>query len=419
MKDMLERLVEERARSWEQAKEIVDKAEAEKRDFSGEEQESWARANADLNSLDERIDQLTERMEREARADEARAKAERFIRPEREVEQRTDSLEERIKAWARGEGSRSIDIPLDQLRVDKSRDGKIEVRDLTVGSATGGGNTVPESFRQRLYEHLIENSAIRRTRAEIITTASGENLILPKTTAHPAAGTIVSEGNAIGESNPAFGQGTLSAYKYAELVQVSTELLTDTGVDLLGYLAQAFGRALGNGSGAHFVTGDGSSKPRGVIAAAGTIAQVVGGTGQAGVPTADELIDLFYTVSEPYAMNGEWFLRRATMGKIRKLKDDNNQYLWQPGLAGEAPNTILDRPYITDPNVPATATDATSIAFGDFSAYKIRDVGSLRFERSDDFAFDSDLVTFRAIIRTDGDLLDETGAIGNYVGGTA
>src|SRR5690606_22253177 len=108
----------------------------------------------------------------------------------------------------------------------------------------------------------------------------------------------------------------------------SSEMLADNGVDLVGYLARAFGRALANGSGAHFVTGTGNSQPRGVITAGSAMKQ--GGTGVSGVPTADDLIDLFYTVTEPYANNGEWLMRRATVGSIRKLKDDNGQYLWQP-----------------------------------------------------------------------------------------
>jgi HK97 family phage major capsid protein len=123
-------------------------------------------------------------------------------------------------------------------------------------------------------------------------------------------------------------------------------------------------------------------------------------------------------VTEPYAKNGEWLMRRATVGKVRKVKDSNGQYLWQPALTAGEPDTLLGRPIVQDPNVPAAGTSATSVAFGDFSAYKIRDVGSLRFERSDEFAFQNDLVTYRAIIRTDGDLLDLTGAIGTFKHGT-
>lgn len=421
MKDHLQRLVDERASDFEKLKVIVDKADEESREFTSEENQEFTRINEALNERDARIEAMTERMEREGKADEARARAEQFLRPERDQERRQDdeqpSLDQRVLAWARGEGASSIDINMSEVRAVRSHDGSLEVRDLTVGTAAGGGDTVPTSFRRELYEHLIENTGIRRTRAEVITTASGESLILPKTTAHSTAGTIVAEGGIIGEADPAFAQGTLQAYKYPRLVQVSSELLQDTGVNLLDYLAREVGQSLANGSGAHYVTGTGSSQPNGVITAGSAI--VTGGTGQSGIPTGDELIDLFYGVTEPYAAQGEWFMRRATVGEVRSLKDSNNQYLWQPGLSANVPNTLLGQPIVTDPNVPACATDATSVAFGDFSAYKIRDVGSIRFERSDDFAFNTDLVTFRAILRTDGDLLDTTGAIGVYVGGSA
>ena len=420
MSQILKDLLEDRARAWEQAKPILDRAEAEKRDLTAEENTEYERINSTLTDLDERIEQVTARLEREQAAEEARERAERFIRPEREREQPGESLDDQLVSWIRSaDGPKAFEVPVSGIQVARTDGGLWEVRDLTVGTATAGGNTVPQSFRRQLYEHLIENSGIRQTRAEIITTASGEPLILPKTTAHPAAGTLTSEGGKIVDNDPTFGQGTLSAYKYTSLVQLSSELLQDTGVDLLGYLARAFGRALANGAGAHMVTGDGSSKPQGVISGAGTIRQVTGGTGVSGAPTADNLIDLLYSVTEPYANNGEWLMRRATLGTVRKLKDDNGQYLWQPSIQVGQPDMILGHPVRTDPNVPAVATSATSIAFGDFSVFKIRDVGAARFERSDDFAFDTDLVTYRAILRTDSDLLDTSGAIGTFKGGAS
>ncbi|MBX5461635.1 MAG: phage major capsid protein [Steroidobacteraceae bacterium] len=421
MQELLKRLLEERARVWEQAKAILDTAENERRDMTGEEQEQWTRASADLDKLDERIAELTARIEREAEADAARERAERFVRPEHD---RGGPLErsgdDELIAWFRSEqGPRGFEVPVAGIQVHRGASGVWEVRDLTAGNATAGGNTVPTGFRRQLYEHLIENSGIRQTRAEIITTASGEPLVLPKTTAHPAAGTLTAEAGLIADNDPSFGQGTLTAYKYTSLVQLSSELLQDTAVDLTGYLARAFGAALANGAGAHMITGDGSSKPHGVIAAAGTVALVKGGTTAGPGFTADALIDLFYTVKEPYAANGEWLMRRSTLGEVRKLKDNDGQYLWQPALTAGAPDLILGHPVRTDPNMPAAGTASTCIAFGDFSAFKIRDVGSIRFERSDDFAFANDLVTYRAILRTDSDLLDTTGAIGVIYGGTA
>lgn len=420
MRELLKRLLAERARLTESTRAIYDACSTEERSPTAEETQELERQNAELDTLDERIADLNDRIEREALADEARERAERFIRPDEDRQPPNErSADDALIEWFRStDGPRGYDIPVAGIQVSRSETGLWEVRDLVKGTATAGGNTVPTSFRRQLYEHLIENSGIRQTRAEIITTSSGEALIMPKTTSHGGAGTITAEGTGIGESDPTFGQGTLNAYKYTKLFQVSSELIQDTGVDLLAYLARAAGRALANGAGADMINGDGSDKPHGVMHAAGTVVQKAG-TAAGGKPTADDLIDLFYAVPEPYAQNGEWLMRRSTVGEVRKLKDNNGQYLWQPSIQVGAPDTILGHPVRTDPNVAAAGTVSTSIAFGDFSAFKIRDVGSIRIERSDDFSFANDLVTYRAIMRTDSDLLDTTGAIGTFKGGTA
>ncbi len=416
----VKRLIEERARTREEQKALYDAADKEGRDLTAEERQKDDRLNAALDDFDARIPAMVSRLEKDRMAEEARSRVEGVIRP---AEDRSPMHDEaaRLRAWATGDPStpNGIEVNLSGLRTERAyKDGPLIVRDdLTEGSAAGGGNTVPTSFRRQLYEHLIENSAIRQTNVTVLTTSTGEPLILPKTTAHTSAGTIVSEGATINAVDPTFGQATLNSYGYKKLVYVSSELLRDTAVDVVGYLARSFGEALANGSGADFVVGSGSNKPMGFITAGSLM--VTGATGNAGAPTSDEVIDLYFSVAEPYARNGWWVARRATIGQIRKLKDANNQYLWQPGLAGSVPNTILDRPYVMDPNVPAAATSATSLAFGDFSRYVIRDVGRLRFERSDDFAFDNDLVTYRVILFTDGDLLDTTGSIGLFKGGTA
>jgi len=111
-------------------------------------------------------------------------------------------------------------------------------------------------------------------------------------------------------------------------------------------------------------------------------------------------------------------MRDASIAKVRKLKDGNGQYLFVPGLAG-SPDTLLGYPLISNPDVAATATSAKSVIFGAASKYMIRQAGPIRFERSDEFAFTSDLVTFKFAIRVDGDLLDTTGAVKHFVGGAS
>lgn len=392
----LHKLIETRANVWEQIKAHLDTAEAEGRSDTVEADQTYVRMHNDITELDKRISAAVELEKANKAADEIRAK----YAPQPAADAPVSDLAV-LRRMAAGE-LRGFEF-------------KPEARDLTKGSATAGGNTVPTSFYAQLQAHLIENSMIRQTNVRVITTASGENLQVPKTTAHSSAA-IIAEGGTVTESDPAFGQVTLGAFKYGLSIQISSELEQDTGVDLAGYLAMQAGRALANASGAHFISGDGSSKPRGVVTAAST---GVTGSATVFVPTSDQLLELYYSVIEPYRRNGTWLMSDAGALALRKLKDGDNQYLWAPGLVAGEPNTLLGRPVVTDTNVADPAADARCVAFGDMSAYMIRDVAGVRAERSVDFAFNTDLVTWRFLFRTDGDLIDETGAVKVYISGAA
>jgi HK97 family phage major capsid protein len=421
MSDMVQRLRERRANVWEQMKGLADKAADENRAFEPSEQGSWDAMNDELDKLDERIKSA---LDTEARAKEADDAFERLHgqggsqrgggsgggQLERRGEQQGGGDRgEELRSFLRGERGRFFDV---------QPEGRTDYRSLVKGTATAGGNTVPTSFYDRLIAHLIEVSAIMQAGATILNTNSGEVIQVPKTTAHSSA-SIVTEGNAIGASDPAFGQVPLGAYKYGTMIQVSRELLDDTGVDLEGYLAMQAGRALGNAFGAHAMTGTGTSQPRGVITDA-TLG-VTGGTGVTGAFSGDNLIDLFFSVIAPYRASAscKWIMKDSTVANARKLKDTTGQYIWQPGLQAGSPDMILGKPVLTDPNVPATALSAKSLVFGDFSQFFVRFAGGVRFERSDDYAFNTDLVTFRALLRADCSLVDLTGAVKYFAGNAA
>lgn len=416
MSDMLTKLQERRNNVWEQMKALADAASEGNRSFSAEEQGSWDAMNEELDNLDKR---MTSAMETEKRAKEAEQMFESLRgKPEAngpEDQQRSQTSEE-LRKFFLGEGPRAYDL----------KPSKVNFRDLSKLTAGAGGNTVPTDFYGRLVAHLIETSAIMQSGATILNTSGGEVIQVPKTTAHSSA-SIVTEAAAISESDPAFGQVSLGAYKYGTMIQVSRELLTDTGVDLEGYLAMQAGRALGNAFGAHAITGDGSSKPRGVVTDA-----TVGVTGPTGVTGgfgtqstagqgADLLISLFHSVIAPYRMSQacRWIMNDTTAGTIRKIKTTDGQYIWQPSVIAGQPDTILGKPVLTDPNVAATALSAKSVIFGDFSQYFVRLAGGIRFERSDEFAFGNDLVTFRALMRADAALVDLTGAVKVFQGGAS
>ena len=146
-----------------------------------------------------------------------------------------------------------------------------------------------------------------------------------------------------------------------------------------------------------------------------------GGAPASGAFRANNLIDLMFSATAPYrnSASAGWLVKDATLGAIRKLKDGAGRYLFEPAAIVGQPDSFLGKPIQTDPNVAAVALGAKSVAFGDFSAYFVRMAGGVRFERSDDFKFDTDQVAFRPVIRADGVTADQTGAIKVYVGNAA
>jgi HK97 family phage major capsid protein len=376
----------DRARIFEEAKSLVERAESEGRDLSGEEQAAWEQMNSDIDELGRQINI----QERQERIDVVRASLDVNHRP---ASTPTQDFNQRFQRFLHGE-MRSFTITADDMLDEK--------RQIVTGSAPGS-HAVPISFVNRLREHLIENSAVRQANPTVLNTSGGEDLRVPKTTAHPTAA-LVDEAAAIGTSTPTLATVTLEAYKYANLFQVSREFLQDEAVNILDYLARINGQALGNISGQHFVVGDGSDKPRGIVTAAGNGKTHSLGTGD----LAESLIDLQHSIVSGYRRNAYWLMSDATLSAVRKLREGSDgNFIWQPGLQAGVPDLLLGRPVVTDPNVPAMSGTNKFIVYGDFSGYYIRDVQSVSFERSDDYAFNTDLVTFRAIIRTDGDLVDE------------
>lgn len=401
-------LMERRQNVWEQSKALLDAAEArggEQAALTAEEEATYQRLNTELDAIDARAKELQEAEQRTKDADEAfRSLLDRPADREPNGPEGNTAL----RSFLTGE-TRSYEI---------RPEGVVDFRALTKGTATAGGNTVSTTFYNRLMEYLIESSGLMSAGPTVLNTSSGEPIEIPIVTAL-TTGALVAEGGQIPTSEPAFGKRTLGAYKYGAMMKVSTELLTDSAVDLEGFLARQAGRALGNAFGIAGITGTGSNQPAGLVTSA--TAGVTGGVGVVGVPTADNLIDLFYSVIAPYrnSSNAAWLVRDSTMAAIRKLKDDNGQYLWQPSLIAGTPETLLGKPVYTDPNIAGTGLDAKSVIFGDISAYYVRMAGGVRFERSDDFDFDHDLVTFRALLRADGVLADQTGAIKYFAGGAS
>jgi HK97 family phage major capsid protein len=404
---MAQMLLEQRRKLEEQFRAIVERAETEKRELSGEEAGQLDKLSADMTALRARSDQLVKFHEDQKQMEEALRGAGHHSQTERETEAAGITAQFR-QLYKREVGALEF-TPV------RSLDAVRETRALSKGTATAGGNTVPTTFIDKLYEHLIETATLLRGGATVFNTTSGENIEMPITTSHGTAA-LVAEAGTIPQADPAFGKRTLGAYKYGDLILVPNELLTDTAVDLEGYLARQAGRAVGNALGAHLVTGTGTAQPAGIMNS--TTLGVTTGTGVAGVPTFDNMIDLLYSVIGPYrnSPNAAWLIKDTTAGALRKLKDTSGRYLWEPSVVPGTPDTILGHAVLTDPFMAATGVNNKSVAFGDLSTYYVRLVNNVRFERSDDFRFDTDQVAFRCLIRGDGLLLDQSGAVKHIVG---
>ena len=383
MSDYIRQQAEARAKAWEEAKALLDSAAAEKRDLSAEENQTYDRIMADLDQRSAVIETMNAQAEREERAAEAMKGFEAQVKPAVAVPAIDEA--ELIRSLARGE----------------IRSHSFEKRDVTKGST---GAPVPTSFYDQVLLLARHIGPMLET-STVLNTAGGENLQIPSLSAY-STGTVTSEAASFGESDPTFNAfKTLGAYKYGFLTQISREMVEDSGVDILGFLATQTGNALGFAVNGALTTGTGTVQPTGIVSAAGS--GVTGGTGVSGAFTADNLIDLVYSVDTAgRTLPGVGFQMNAkAIGAVRKLKDTAGQYLFTPSLSGDARDMLLGYPIYENPAMVDPATSAKSVIFGHLPSYYVRQVGGLRLDRSDDYAFQNDLITFRASIRIDGNLI--------------
>ena len=379
MKEYIDRQVEQRQRAWEAAKALLDTAAAEKRDLTSEEEASYKKMNDELNERAARIEALKADAEREAKIEAATRDIVGQVRPTSKAVS-TDA--DVLRSMARGE----------------TRSFTFEQRDVT---KTSTGAPVPTSFydqviaQARLVGPMLDTSTVLRT-------AGGENLQIPSQAGWSTAA-ITAEGSAISESDPTFSSFiTLGAYKYSFLVQLSRELIEDSGVDILSFLATQTGNAIGFAVNNALTVGTGTTQPKGVVAAAGS---GVLGTVAGGLFTADNLIDLAYSLDgAARRLPGVgWMMNTASLGAVRKLKDTAGYYIFSPALA-DGNDQVLSYPVYENPAMASQASAAKSVIFGHLPSYYVRMAGGLRLDRSDDYAFNADLVTFRASMRVDGNL---------------
>lgn len=379
-----------RAETWEKAKAFLD----ERRDtdtgyLSAEDDVQYARMEADIDQLTSEI----ERLERAQRRDAELARA--TSQPLTTMPGLTGEEGERKTGRATASYERAF---WDAMRLNAS---PMEVRNaLSEGVDSEGGYLVPDEFERTLVQSLADQN-IMRGLAKVIQTTSGDRKI-PVVSTHGTAGWL-DEGKPYAESDETFSQVTLSAFKLGTFLKISEELLNDSAFDVESYLATEFARRIGAAEEEAFLVGNGQGKPTGIFTAGGGQNAVT--TAKGTDISADELIDLHYALRAPYRKNAVWLMNDATVKTVRKLKDNNGQYLWQPALTAGAPDLILGRPVHTSTFAPELKAGQATVAFGDLSYYWIADRQGRSFKRLNELFATTGQVGFLASQRLDGKLV--------------
>ena len=381
-------LREKRAKAWEAAKAFLDSHRNEKGVLSAEDDATYTRMEQDITDLGKEIARLERQEALEAELSKPTAAPLTGKPLSGSVDGKTGRATDEYRAsfWNLMRSKNPMPQVVDALRI---------------GADTEGGYLVPDEYERTLVEALKEEN-IFRSLAHIIRTASGDRKI-PVVSSKGTASWI-DEGGAFIESDEVFGQVSIGAYKLGTMIKVSEELLNDSVFDLESYISREFARRIGAKEEEAFFTGDGSGKPLGVLADKGG-AEVGVTAASATAITADELLDLYYSLFSPYRKKSVWVVNDSTIKAIRKLKDNNGQYLWQPGLTANAPDTILGRPVKTSAFMPSIAAGAKSIIFGDFGYYWIADRQGRTFKRLNELFATTGQVGFLGSQRVDGRLI--------------
>lgn len=380
-------LREKRAKAWEAAKAFLDSRRGSDGLISGEDTATYERMEADVVNLGKEI----ERLERQAAIDLELSKPTSTPitnkpngNPMGETKKGRASDEYQREFWNAMRKKNYFDIS----------------NSLSIGTDAEGGYLVPDEFERKLVQGLEEENFFRSL-ATIIKTSSGDRKI-PIVTGKGEAAWIDEKG-IFPESDDAFGQTSISAYKLATMIKVSDELLNDNVFDLQSYIVQEFARRIATKEEEAFFIGNGTGKPTGIFNETGGAENGV--TSATATISFDDVMDLFYSLKAPYRKNAKWILNDSTVKAIRKLKDGNGNYIWQPSVSANTPDMILNRPYFTSTFVPEVSSGTKPMAFGDFKYYWIADREGRSFKRLNELYAATGQVGFLASQRVDGKLI--------------
>ena len=376
----VQELIEKRAKVWETAKNFVDTHEDKNGNLSAEDKETYSRMEAE-------IEELTNSIERQQRAERREQELSKPVNSPITGKPYKDEPQGKVKT-----GRASDEYKKAMLTALRSNFRQVS-NVLQEGVDADGGYLVPEEYDHRLIDVLTEENIMRGIATKI--TTSGEHKINIAAT-KPAAAWI-EEGEALSFGDATFEQKILDAHKLHVAIKITEELLYDNAFGLENYIITEFGKALANAEEDAFLNGDGVGKPTGIF-------DKTKGGESIGTLTAalksDDILDLIYKLKRPYRKNASFIMNDATLAQIRKLKDNNGQYLWQPSYQANEPDKILGYNIRTSAFAP---TDA--IAFGDYKYYNIGDRGSRSFKQLNELFAGNGMIGYVAKERVDGLLI--------------
>ena len=378
-------LREKRAKLWATMEGFLDTHHNEKGVLSADDDATYGNMERDLNDLTNEIRRMERRDAMEAELSKP-VDAPITAKPEKPVAAPVEKLSRASDAYREDFGLALRGRPLVH-------------NVLSIGVDADGGYLVPEEYEKQIVDGLKEANVVRSL-AKIITTHAERKI--PVAVGHSVA-TWTEENAAYTESNPTFGQKQIDAYKLTDLVRISTELLQDSGFELEPYIREEFVRAFGVAEEEAFCVGNGTNQPTGIFTANGGEVGVTAAGATA--ITVDELISLIYSLKSPYRRNAKFFMHDSTVALIRKLKDNNGAYLWQPSVQQGEPDKLLGYPLYTSPYVPQVGAGKLAVAFGDFKNYWIADRAGRTVQRLNELYSTNGQVGFIATERVDGKVI--------------
>lgn len=352
-------LQEKRAKIWKQAKDFLDERQAKSDILSAEDNATYERMEKDVVDLGKGIDRLNKQAAIDNELNQPTTNAIVGAPTLGKESGAKDQYDQSFWNMMRGNVSANV------------------MNALKEGSDSDGGYLVPDEFENQLIQKLHQENVLRSI-SHVIQTSSGDHKI--PVVASEGTASWLDEEAAYTESNSSFGQVTLGAHKLGTLIKVSDELLNDSAFDLTNYISTEFARRLGDSEEEAFLTGNGTGRPTGILNDSNGAKDGVTAA-DADAITFDELIDLFYSLKEPYRKNAVFLMNDSTVKAVRKLKDQNGQYIWQPSVQLGTPDMILNRPVFTSQYMPTLSAGNKIALFGDFSYYWIADRQGRTFKR--------------------------------------